>query len=76
MSLFIAAAIVAACGDGSRDRNADVRDTEENVEENSRENISPQLEDSADRFEVDSLSSAEEIQKAKEKELEEDNDDQ
>lgn len=59
------------CGSGSDNNSeAEAREIDEDVEEYSGENISPQLEDSADRFEVDTLSSAQEIEQQKENELE------
>ena len=70
MSLLFAAGLFTACGERSSDKNAEARNGEENVEESSGENVSPQLEDSADRFEVDSISSASEANKEKKNELE------
>jgi hypothetical protein len=69
--LLILLAIGFAC---SNDRQKDATEkTEANnevVEESSGENISPQLEDSVDRFKVDSISSAAEANEQKKNELE------
>lgn len=66
--------IAGAASCNSRSDNADngksTLNTEENVDENSGENISPQLEDSANRFKVDSISSASEADEQKKKDLE------
>jgi hypothetical protein len=57
-----------ACGKPSESNEQETK-----VEENSGENISPQLEDSVDRFKVDSISSAKEAQEEKANELEDGN---
>lgn len=71
MLLVIATAL--SCNSRS-DRQSNVeqssRNEDDNVEENSGENISPQLEDSTDRFNVDSISSAQEANEKKKNELE------
>jgi hypothetical protein len=76
--LYILPLLIAlSCGDRTTsNENNDDSNTEEStsessgdVEKNSGANISPQLEDSVDRFTVDSLNSASEIQKEKGKEL-------
>jgi hypothetical protein len=66
-------AIALSCGDRSasnENANTNTSESAGDVEKNSGENISPQLEDSVDRFTVDSLNSASEIQKEQGEELE------
>jgi hypothetical protein len=55
------AAMMAAC-DGAKNQNSGMN-SEDNVEENSGEAISPQLEDSAGRMEVDTVSSPSDAQR-------------
>jgi hypothetical protein len=64
--------IAASCNSRSEntDNNNASRNSEENVEENSGDNVSPQLQDSTDRFKVDSISSADEASEEKKNELE------
>ena len=57
----------------ARGKSSESNEQETKVEENSGENISPQLEDSVDRFNVDSISSAQEAQEEKANELEDGN---
>lgn len=69
--LLIAGA--AGCNVRSDNDNMDnesTLNTEESVDENSGENISPQLEDSANRFKVDSISTANDNDQEKKKDLE------
>jgi hypothetical protein len=69
LSIIVIAASCNSRSENSENNNA-ARNAEENVEENSGENISPQLEDSTDRFKVDSISSANEANQEKKNELE------
>lgn len=55
------AAMMAAC-DGAKTNNSGMN-SEDNMEENSGEAISPQLEDSAGRMEVDTVSSPSDAQR-------------
>jgi hypothetical protein len=68
--LLIASAASCNSRSDSSDNGKSTLNTEENVDENSGENISPQLEDSANRFKVDSISSASEADQQKKKDLE------
>lgn len=65
ITCLFTASLLTGCGKGSDNQNPDARNDESNIEENSGENISPQLEDSADRFAVDSISSAREANEEK-----------
>lgn len=71
---MISSFIVFGCGEKTENRNDNNTDeavqNESAVEQNSGENISPQLEDSVDRFTVDSVSSAAGANEAKKDELE------
>ena len=71
--LLVALASAASCNSrsDSSDNGKSTLNTEENVDENSGENISPQLEHSANRFKVDSMSSASEADQQKKKDLKE-----
>lgn len=66
--LVLTAVIALACGD-NREKSAGSLNSEENVDANSGESISPQLEDSADRLEVDTVSSHSEVEKQKDDNL-------
>jgi hypothetical protein len=73
---ILIAAFVLSCNsrsEGPSDNESSSKNAEENVEKNSGENISPQLEDSTDRFKVDSISSANEANEKKKNELEDGN---
>jgi hypothetical protein len=69
MFLLLIAGITSCNPRNERPENSSLN-AEENVEENSGENISPQLEDSTDRFKVDSISSANEANEEKKNDLE------
>ena len=56
------AAMLAAC-DSGKNQNPSGMNSEDNLEENSGEAISPQLEDSAGRMEVDTVSSPSDAQR-------------
>ena len=63
--------VALSCGERSAsDHDGNNRTSAGDVEKNSGENISPQLEDSVDRFTLDSLYSAPENKKEKGNELE------
>jgi hypothetical protein len=68
--LLIASAVSCNSRSNSSENSKSTLNTEENVDENSGENISPQLEDSTDRFKVDSISSANDADRQKKKDLE------
>ncbi len=68
--LLIASAASCNTGSDNSTNGKSSQNTEENVDENSGENISPQLEDSTNRFKVDSISSASEADQEKKKDLE------
>ncbi len=68
---MLAAAAFSCGGDGNNDREATTEESETdgNVEEYSGSNITPQVEDSADRLQVDTISSAGSANEAKESDL-------
>jgi hypothetical protein len=67
--IVLTAVIALACSGDNREKSAGSLNSEENVDENSGESISPQLKDSADRLEVDTVSSASGAQEQKDNEL-------
>ena len=68
--LIILAAIVGlSCGGNKSEQPSGEVNSAENVDENSGDNISPQLTDSADRLEVDTVNSASGVEAQKDKEL-------
>ena len=78
MKKLLAIAITAtmmACGDRDRNSTAEENpgtDQAEAVEEYSGENISPQLEDSVNRFNVDTISSAGDAAQRRDNDLDDD----
>lgn len=69
--LIICAVVAFSCGDNKSqsDMSSEEANAEENVDENSGRNISPQLVDSTDRFEVDTISSSQDAHRENEKAL-------
>ena len=65
--ILLVTSIAFACGgkDNEGTQSSDAANSVDNVEENSGDNISPQLEDSANRLEVDTVKSATGAQKQK-----------
>jgi hypothetical protein len=69
---MLVAATVISCGGNNRNESdhSASENAEESVDDNSGDNISPQLKDSADRFKIDTIKPATSADKAKQMDLE------